>query len=145
VKTVKKITAKKKLALEQETVRVRDNLMMQMGKKRRLDALEDTDNDDDTVLNENDDLPRLHSPFIPSVPSCSQFETLTIFFSSQGHCHCSFKRSRQQQQNDLTAFQSFAKDFEAFMQVSTAEVKVKQKRAEQVQKVKNQCVSLLDS
>jgi len=31
------------------------------------------------------------------------------------------------------------------MQVSTAEVKVKQKRAEQVQKVKKQCVSLLDS
>jgi len=71
VKTVKKITAKKKLALEQETVRVKDNLMMQMSKKRHLDASEDTDNDDDTVLNENDDLPRPHSSFILFIPSYS--------------------------------------------------------------------------
>jgi len=71
VKTVKKITAKKKLTLEQETVRVRNNLMMQMSKKRRLDALEDTDNDDNTVLNENDDLPQPHSSFILSVFFCS--------------------------------------------------------------------------
>jgi len=82
VKTVKKITAEKKLALKQETVRVRDNLMMQMSKKRRLDALKDTDDDDDTVSNENDDLPRPHSSFILFVLFCSQFRILTIFFSS---------------------------------------------------------------
>ena len=64
MKTVKKITAKKKLTLKQETVRVKDNLMMQMSKKCRLNALKDTDNDDNTVLNENDDLPRPHSSFI---------------------------------------------------------------------------------
>jgi len=71
VKTVKKITVKKKLTLKQETVRVRNNLMMQMSKKCHLDALKDTDNDDDTVLNENDDLSQPHSSFILSVLFCS--------------------------------------------------------------------------
>ena len=82
VKTVKKITAKKKLTLKQETVRVRNNLMMWMSKKCRLYALKDTDNDDDTVLNENDDLPQPHSSFILFVLFCSQFRTPAISFSS---------------------------------------------------------------
>jgi len=53
-----------------------------MSKKRYLDAFEDMNNDDDTVLNENDDLPQPHSSFILFILSHSQFETSAIFFSS---------------------------------------------------------------